>query len=77
MLRGKPLPPSLPSSESEELGRGVWGPGDFLACSSTLSPHPKGTSSWPHLSEFLRHPRDQITEGGVSGGWGLLQGRPT
>ena len=37
----------------------------------------KGTSSRPHLNQFLRHPRDQITEGGVSGGWGLLQGRPT
>ena len=56
---------------------GVGGTGDFLTCSSTLSPHPKGTSSLPHLNQFLRQPGDQITEGGVSGGWGLLQGRPT
>ena len=45
----------------------MWGPGDFLACSSALSPHPKGTSSRPHLYQFLRPPRDQITEGGPEG----------
>lgn len=43
--------------------------------SSVLTPYPKGTTSLPHRNQLLRHPGDEITEGGLSGRGASTAGR--